>query len=71
MLAHGNQLWPEVVTKSLWPFALKASFRARNKFHLDSNGLSPEEKLSGAKMNKTLKNEHPLFCPVYVLDKRL
>ena len=43
MLAHGQHLWPEVVTKSLWPFAYKAACRARNKFKLDSEGLSPEE----------------------------
>ena len=71
MLAHGHHLWPEVVTKSLWPYALKASVRARNKYHLDENGLSPEEKLSGIKMKHSLKHEHPLFCPVYVLDRRL
>ena len=71
MLAHGHHLWPEVVTKSLWPYALKASVRARNKFNLDENGLSPEEKLSGVKVKQTLKNEHQLFCPVFVLDKKL
>ena len=71
MLAHGNHHWPEVVTKSLWPYALKAAVRARNKYNLDENGLSPEEKVSGVKMKQTLKNEHPLFCPVYVLNSKL
>ena len=71
MLAHGHHLWPEVITKSLWPFALKAAVRARNKYHLDENGLSPEEKMSGVKVKQLLKNEHPLFCPVFVLDRRL
>ena len=61
MLAHGQHLWPKVVNKSLWPFALKAACRARNKFKLDHEGLSPEEKLVGYKMNQYMKNEHPLF----------
>ena len=32
---------------------------------------SPEEKLSGISVKQTLKNEQSLFCPVYVLDRRL
>ena len=71
MLAHTQHLWPEVVTKRFWPFAYKASCRARNKFKLDDKGLSPEEKLSGIKVSKNLKNEHTLFCPVYALEKKL
>ena len=71
MLAHGQHLWPEVVTKVLWPFAYKAACRMRNKFKLDDQGLSPEEKLVGLKMDHKLKNEHPLFCPVYVLNSKL
>jgi hypothetical protein len=71
MLAHGQHLWPEVVSKSLWPYAYKAACRTRNKFKLDSEMLSPEEKMSGITYNNDIKNEHPLFCPVFVLDKRL
>jgi hypothetical protein len=71
MLAHGQHLWPEVVTKTFWPFAYKAACRARNKFNLDDQGLSSEEKISGITVHQELKNEHPLFCPIYVLDKRL
>ena len=71
MLAHGRHLWPEVVTPALWPFAYKAAARARNKFKLDENNLSPEMKLSGVKTSSDIKNEHPLFCPVFVLHKSL
>ena len=39
ILSHGMHAWPQVVTKSLWPFALKASCRARNKFNLDEDNL--------------------------------
>ena len=71
MLAHGHHLWPEVVNKSLWPFAYKAACRTRNKFKLDSEGLSSEQKLSGIKVKQEIRNEHPLFCPVFSLDKDL
>ena len=71
MLAHGQQLWPEAVSKVLWPLALKAACRAQNLYNLDNDGWSPAEKLAGVKRNKELKNEHPLFCPVYVLHRKL
>jgi hypothetical protein len=71
MLAHGQHLWPEVVTKSLWAFAYKAACRSRNKFKLDEDGLSPEEKMSGVRSKQDIRHEHPLFCPVFALDKGL
>ena len=71
MLAHGQHLWPEVVNQSLWPFAYKAAARSRNKFKMDENGLSPEMKMAGIKTNCDIKNEHPLFCPVFVLNRKL
>ena len=71
MLAHGQHLWPEAVTKTLWPFAYKASCRSRNRYKLDDKLLCPEEKLTGLKVNQEIRNEHPLFCPVFVLDSKL
>ena len=71
MLAHGMQLWPQAITKTLWPFAIKAACRSRNHFKLDSDGLSPAMKLSGVRTKVELRNEHPLFCPVFTLDKDL
>ena len=71
MLAHGEHLWPEVVNKTLWPFSYKAAARSRNKFNLDDDGHSPEEKACGVKAHSDFKNEHTLFCPVFTLHKRL
>ena len=71
MLTHGMHMWPNVINKALWPYALKASCRARNKFKLDEDGLSPEMKMAGTQMHGDLRHEHPLFCPVFVLDRRL
>ena len=64
-------MWPEVINKSIWPFAYKAACRSLNKFNLDKNAHSPEEKLTGIQINSEIRNEHPLFCPVFVLDKSL
>ena len=70
ILAAKNK-WPGVVTVSLWPFALKAAARTMNLYYLDNNGLSPVEKMSRmTRSHVRLRNEHPLFCPVYVLDKK-
>ena len=71
LLAHGRHMWPEAVKTCLWPFALKAAERAHNMYKLDKKGLSPLEKFSRVRHKFTFKNEHPLFCPVYVLDSRL
>ena len=70
-LVHANQLWPEAVKLSLWPFALKAYERSRNLYNLDENGLSPIEKFSRLQNFPEVKHEHPLFCPVFVLDSNL
>ena len=69
MLAHGQHLWLEVVSKSLWPYAYKVACWSRNKFKIDDELISPEEKMSGITYNNVIKNEHTLFCPVFVLDK--
>ena len=70
-LAHGEHMWPEAVNKSLWLFAYKAACRARNKFKLGNDGVSPEEKMSGFQIRQDIRNEHTLFCPVFTLDKKL
>ena len=71
MLAHATKLWPEAVDLSLWPYALKAAERTNNCFYLDKNGLCPEEKFSRLRHKRKIRDEHPLFCPVYVLDSSL
>ena len=56
---------------SLWPFALKAATRIMSLYFLDENVASPIEKMSSVERSYIrLKNEHPLFCTVYVLDRK-
>ena len=71
MLAFGRERWPEAIDLSLWLLALKAAERANNLYFLDSKGLSPEEKFSHLQHQPRIRNEHPLFCPVFVLDEKL
>ena len=50
----------------------ESSSREDELFVLDRDGKSPESKLHGVKIEELpVKNYHPLFCPVYVLDHRL
>ena len=70
MLVHGMDLWPEVVTKGPWLYTLNAACRSRNKFNLDSRGHSPEMKLAQL-ATKHVQNEHTMFCPFFILNKKL
>ena len=63
--------WPEAVTMSLWPFALKTSAHMNNEYKLDTHLLSPKEKLSLVCTKQSVPNKHPLFCPVYCLDAKI
>ena len=56
---------------SLCPFALKIAVRKMNLYFIDKNDLSPVEKMSRVKRSHFgLRNEHPLFCPVYTFDRK-
>ena len=69
---HGMRNWPQMIDTMFWPFAMKAQAERMNCLHLDRDGKSPESKLHGVEIEELpVKNYHPLFCPVYVLDHRL
>eukprot|EP00957_Ditylum_brightwellii_P175475 13359755-Ditylum_brightwellii.AAC.1 len=55
----------------LWPYALKAVEVYCNRFDVDKDGVSPEEKFSNVRTVRSLENEHTWGCPVHVLDSRL
>ena len=64
--------WPQTIDTMFWPFAMKAQAERMNCLHLDRDDKTPEAKLHGVKIEEIpVKNYHPLFCPVYVLDHRL
>jgi len=70
-LLYAQRRWPEAVGSILWPFAWKDFERRYNLFSLDSNGLSPLNKVTGSDLQPDLSREHPFGCPVFVLDSRL
>lgn len=69
---HAQRLWTQVIRLNLWPFSLKSYERVRNFYFLYELGRSPEEKFSMTSKckYKKIKNEHTLFCPVYVLKAK-
>eukprot|EP00957_Ditylum_brightwellii_P023561 1778392-Ditylum_brightwellii.AAC.1 len=71
MLLHAKQHWPEYITTMLWHYALKAAEVYFNRFDVDKDGVSPEEKLSNVCAVRSFEDEHTWRCPVYVLDSRL
>jgi hypothetical protein len=65
-------LWPEGVSRNLWPYALKYVCDIRNKFRYHET-LTPENLFSGVSSftPSNVSQLHPFGCPVYVLDDRL
>eukprot|EP00957_Ditylum_brightwellii_P207347 15352558-Ditylum_brightwellii.AAC.1 len=55
----------------LWPYALLAAADQLNKFIVDQDRISPEEKFCDTKLVQDLKGEHTWGCPIHVLDKKL
>ena len=71
MLHHATILWPDIITESLWPFALKLAVDVHNATPGDTD-LSPDEIFSGVKSSRCrLKDFHPFGCPVFVLEASL
>jgi hypothetical protein len=71
LLIHGNQIWPEGVKLALWPYALKEAERIFNELRIGTDDLTPVQRFTKVKMAIDLKQEHPMFCPVYALDGAL
>eukprot|EP00957_Ditylum_brightwellii_P120428 9188462-Ditylum_brightwellii.AAC.1 len=55
----------------IWPYTLKAAEDRHNKYTVDNEGVSSEEKFVDIKIIQDLKEEHTLGCPVHVLDHRI
>ena len=70
LLAHGAYLWSEKIKKYMQSFARKAAERMHNYYMLDKDNLSLAKRFIKTKCPRDICREHPLFCPVYVLDRR-
>jgi len=67
MLIHAMLHWPDIITESLWPFAVQLAVDLHNATP-GTSGLSPLEIFSGTKGNHHCSNFHPFGCPAFVLD---
>eukprot|EP00957_Ditylum_brightwellii_P211569 15366328-Ditylum_brightwellii.AAC.1 len=68
MLLHTKWYWPEYITTILLPYALKAAEDHCNKYDVDDDGVSPEEKNSNTQIVRNLMDAHTWGCPVYILN---
>ena len=72
LLLHGIIMWHKRIDYMSWKFAMKSVAERLNSLQVDILGRMPESILHGVKVQDLpVKSYHTLFCPTYVLDKRL
>jgi hypothetical protein len=73
MLNHAISRWDTTITATLWPFAIQHASTIYNTTKQRSRDydLSPWEQVTGERSKLNQTDMHPLFCPVYVLDRRM
>jgi hypothetical protein len=71
MLNHAISRWDKTITAELWPFAIQhaATIYSTTKQRSRDNDLSPWKKFTGERFKLDQTDMHPLFCPLYVLDR--
>jgi hypothetical protein len=71
MLIHAISKWDNTITSKLWPFAIQYTATILNTTKQSSREYEeiPWEQFTGKKSKLDQHDMHPLFCPVYVLDK--
>jgi hypothetical protein len=73
MLNHAISRWDKTITAELWPFAIQhaATIYNTTKQRSRDYDLSPWEQFTGERSKLDQTDMHPLFCPVYTLDRRM
>jgi hypothetical protein len=73
MLSHTISQWDKTITTELWPFAIQhaATIYNTTKWRSRDYDLSPWEQFMGECSKLDQNDIHPLFCPVYVLERRM
>jgi hypothetical protein len=71
MLNHAISRWDKTITAELWPFAIQhaATIYNTTKRRSHDYDLSPWDQFTGERSKLNQTDMHPLFCPVYVLDR--
>jgi hypothetical protein len=73
MLNHAISKWDKTITPELWPFAIQQAatiYNTTKRRSRDYDG-SPWEQFTGERSKLSQSDMHPLFFPVYVLDRRM
>jgi hypothetical protein len=73
MLNYAISRWDKTITAELWPFAIHNVATIFNKTKRRSRDyeLILWEQFTGERSKLDQVDMHPLFCPVYVLDRRM
>jgi hypothetical protein len=73
MLSHAISRWDKTTTAEIWPFAIHhaATIYNTTKQRSRDYDISPWEQFTGERSKLDQNDMHPLFCPVYVLDRRM
>jgi hypothetical protein len=73
VLNHAFSRWDKTKTSERCPFAIQhaATIYSTTKRRSRDCDLSPWEQLTGKRSKLNQTDMHPLFCPVYVLDRRM
>jgi hypothetical protein len=73
MLNHAISRWDKTIAAELWPSAMQhaATIYNTTKRRSCDYDLSPREQFTGERSKLDQTDMHPLFCPVYVLDRRM
>jgi hypothetical protein len=73
MINHAISKWDKTITPELWPFAIQQAATIYNTTKRRSRDydVSPWEQFTGERSKLSQSDMHPLFCPVYVLDRRI
>jgi hypothetical protein len=71
MLNHAISKWDKTIAPELWPFAIQqvATIYNTTKRRSRDYDTSPWEQFTVKRSKLKQSGMHPLFCPVYVLDR--
>jgi hypothetical protein len=73
MINHAISKWDKIITVELWPFDIQHAATIYNTTNRRSRDYdtSPWEQFTGERSKLDQNDMHPLFCPVYDLDRRM